>query len=147
MIQHQLAWMSTLGGAYHLTNKPATALVIARNQEMLGRILGSTALVVRAWVFQAVNLALLGKPRRSSRLFRECKRVSTANRWVDMMPFIEASEIWLEGHLGAIETPHSTPLRLTDSAAASKETESAVVLVGEDNRLTTKNDDNTTYCA
>lgn len=98
-IQYQLACLSTLGGAYHLCNNPTTALIIARKQEIVGRILGSSAVILRSKVFQAVNHGLLGN---SDQLFIECKKVASNNLFVDMLGFIEASEIWLAG-VGLVE--------------------------------------------
>uniref|UniRef100_A0A7S3HSH5 Uncharacterized protein n=1 Tax=Spumella elongata TaxID=89044 RepID=A0A7S3HSH5_9STRA len=96
-IQYQLAYLSTLGGAYHLCNRPETAFYIALRQEMIGRLLGSHSIVIRAKVFQAVNLSLLGYPKASKNLFKACKRVAAANDWAGMTAFVTASEHWLRG--------------------------------------------------
>lgn len=96
-IQYQLACLSTLGGAYHLCNHPETAFVIACRQELVGRLLGSLSVVIRAKVFQAVNLALLDRPRASKELFKACKRVAAENSWTGMAAFVEASRVWLAG--------------------------------------------------
>ena len=97
VIQYQLACLSTLGGAYHLTNRPETAFIIAHKQEMVGRLLGSLSIVIRAKVFQAVNLSLLGYPKISRKVFAACKRAAKNNSWTGMLAFVEASEVWLAG--------------------------------------------------
>mmetsp|Transcript_107491 Transcript_107491/g.210694 ORF Transcript_107491/g.210694 Transcript_107491/m.210694 type:complete len:205 (-) Transcript_107491:178-792(-) len=95
VIQYQLACLSTLGGAYHLTNRPETAFMIAHRQEMVGRLLGSISVVIRAKVFQAVNLYLLGHKKASKRVFEVCRRLASDNLWSGMTAFVEASELWL----------------------------------------------------
>jgi hypothetical protein len=97
-IQYQLACLSTLGGAYHLTNRPETAFMIAYRQELVGRLLGSMNVIIRAKVFQAVNLSLLGYQRKSKQVFATCKRLALDNSWAGMTPFVTASERWLRTH-------------------------------------------------
>lgn len=96
-IQYQLACLSTLGGAHHLCNHPETAFIIACRQEVIGRLLGSLSVVIRAKVFQAVNLSLLGRQKASKQLFKACKRVAAENSWTGMAAFVEASQLWLDG--------------------------------------------------
>jgi Domain of unknown function (DUF4807) len=95
-IQYHLACLSTLGGAYHLCNHPETALVIAIRQEMIAKKLGSTSVMLRAKVFQAVNLGLLGKTKESSAMFRYCIDQASKEGWTEMSGFVEASRKWLE---------------------------------------------------
>jgi hypothetical protein len=102
IIQYQLACLSTLGGAYHLCNKPQVALEISLRQEMIGRKLGSTLLIVRAKVFQAVNLRLLGRRRESDAVFRWCYILLDANPWLeDSKSFVDASKLWIENNAQA----------------------------------------------
>lgn len=98
--QYHLACLSTLGGAYHLCNHPETALVIAIRQEMIAKKLGSTSVMLRAKVFQAVNLGLLGKMKESSAMFRYCIDQASKEGWTEMSGFVEASRKWLEVELG-----------------------------------------------
>jgi hypothetical protein len=94
-IQYNLACLSTLGGAYHLCNHPETALVIAVRQEMFAKKLGSTSVILRSKVFQAVNLGLLGKEKESASMFKYCLEQSAKEGWTDMSSFVEASRSWL----------------------------------------------------
>ena len=98
-IQYNLACLSTLGGAYHLCNNPETALVIAIRQEMFARKLGSTSVIIRSQVFQAVNLGLLGKPKECAAMFRHCSKQALQEGWTEMSRFVEASRKWLEVEL------------------------------------------------
>lgn len=99
IIQYQLACLSTLGGAYHLCNKPRVALAISIRQEMIGRRLGSTLLIIRAKVFQAVNLWLLGHSHESNKAFSYCYYLLDLNPWLeDSRNFVEASKLWLENN-------------------------------------------------
>jgi len=93
--QYQLACLSTLGGAYHLINSPKAALSTALQQERVAAVLGSSALLVRARVFQATNYHLLGLPKRARRAFIECKLlVQQYGMREDSSAFIFASEEW-----------------------------------------------------
>jgi hypothetical protein len=94
-IQYNLACLSTLGGAYHLCNYPETALMIAVRQEMFAKKLGSTSVMLRSKVFQAVNLGLLGKEKESVIMFKYCMEQSVKEGWTDMSSFVEASRSWL----------------------------------------------------
>lgn len=98
-IQYNLACLSTLGGAYHLCNNPETALIIAIRQEMFARKLGSTSVIIRSQVFQAVNLGLLGKPKECATMFRHCNRQALREGWTEMLGFVDASRKWLEVEL------------------------------------------------
>ena len=98
-IHYNLACLSTLGGAHHLCNHPEAALVIALRQEMFARRLGSTSVMLRSKVFQAVNLGLLGKVKESASMFRLCKQQALQEGWTEMSGFVEASRRWLEVEL------------------------------------------------
>lgn len=98
-IQYNLACLSTLGGAYHLCNHPETALVIAFRQEMFARKLGSTSVILRAKVFQAVNFGLLGRRKECAATFRYCTKEASKEGWTEMSGFVEASRKWLEVEL------------------------------------------------
>ena len=96
-IQYLLACLSTLGGAHHLCNKPKEAMQLALRQEYLGFVLGSTQVIVRARVFQAVNLALLGQVELSRRCFRRILTLAKAEeQWnAGLVPFVKASARWV----------------------------------------------------
>ena len=98
-IQYNLACLSTLGGAYHLCNHPKTALAIAIRQEMFARKLGSTSVILKAKVFQAVNLGLLGWGKECTAMFRYCKREASKEGWTEMSGFVKASRKWLKVEL------------------------------------------------
>lgn len=91
--QYQLACLSTLGGAYHLCNRPKVALALAQKQELVGKKAGSVSVIVRSKVFQAVNHRLLGHKHISKLLFDEC--FSLANSSIELTNFIQASKDWL----------------------------------------------------
>ena len=109
-IQYLLAVLSTLGGAHHLCNKPKQALQLALRQEALGHILGSTQVVLRARVFQAVNHALLGHPKRSARCFYLIRKAAEAEGWSGCLQFALASENWLAGELATRAIENATPV-------------------------------------
>ncbi len=100
IIQYQLACLSTLGGAYHLCNKPMVALAISIRQEAIGRKLGSTMLIVRAKVFQAVNLKILGRDKESNAVFEVCYSILENNPWLQELSFVDASKLWLMNNFG-----------------------------------------------
>jgi len=121
-IQYLLACLSTLGGANHLCNKPAAAMQLAIRQEYLGRVLGSTQIVIRAQVFQAVNWALLGSMSVSLRCFRMLLKKAKANE--DAIPglvsFVRASLNWLKMEFSVRNKP-TTPLVTEFSRLCSTE--------------------------
>ncbi len=93
--QYLLACLSTLGGSNHLCNKPRQALVLARQQEALGHRLGSTDIVIRARVFQAVNIAILGAEAVADAMLQDCMlRARTAGR-DSVAHFVRAVWDWL----------------------------------------------------
>lgn len=94
--QYQLAYLSTLGGAYHLTNDPDKALMIAHRQEQIGQRLGSSVIIIRSWVFQAVNFGMKGQINACKKMLAQCKAAATAHKWNNMMEFVNTSEMWLK---------------------------------------------------
>ena len=107
--QYSLACLNTLGGAYHLCNKPDTALMIARRQESLARHLGSSTLLLRAKGFQATSVALLGKPKEAIIYLNILLNKANKQGLTEIANFIEATIIWLKHHN---KSPSDTP-RLT----------------------------------
>ena len=93
-LQYLFACLSTLGGAYHLCNHPRTALQIARKQGSLALVLGSSSQLLRAKVYQAVNLYLLGFPNKSRKLFQTSIQEARHIGNEDMVRFAEASWAW-----------------------------------------------------
>lgn len=55
IMQYQVAYLSTIGGAYHLSNDPKSALVIAKRQEAVARGLGSTSALVKQLYIEIVS--------------------------------------------------------------------------------------------
>mmetsp|Transcript_35548 Transcript_35548/g.36228 ORF Transcript_35548/g.36228 Transcript_35548/m.36228 type:complete len:166 (-) Transcript_35548:229-726(-) len=92
--QYQLACLSTLGGAYHLTDKPMQAFLLAKKQELVASLIGARNVIVRAKIFQAVNLALLGKTNQSKKLLKECKRLAM-EVGMEMPSFYSAIQNWM----------------------------------------------------
>lgn len=99
--QYQLAYISTLGGAYHLCNRPIIALQIAKRQELVGRSIGSSAVVIRAILFQAVNWRMLEKNKKSKQMLKQCKDMvrdvmeRNPDMGKDLLMFVESNEEWL----------------------------------------------------
>ena len=98
-ISYQLACLSTLGGANHLCDKPKTALKIAMRQEFIGLAIGSTSIVIRSRVYQAVNYGLMKKANRSKKIFTECEEDALVQGWSSLIDFVKASKIWLQNEL------------------------------------------------
>lgn len=97
--QYEFAVISTLGGAYHLCNKPKVALILAQKQEALGRKLGSTVIVVKSKLHQAANWRALNDGLKaeacineSRALARSCRSAAIA---LEMDQFIESFENWI----------------------------------------------------
>jgi hypothetical protein len=105
VLQYQIAYLSTMGGAYHLCNRPNVAYQIAVRQESVGRYLGSSHIIVRALVFQAVNLRLLGYPNKSQLLFHKIRSIQSLPE--DLLNFVDASDLWLTRNADLISTRHS----------------------------------------
>jgi hypothetical protein len=57
--QHQLAYLSTLGGAHHVCKNPDIALKLALRTEAIGRYLGAPDVIVRARVHQVLQIFCL----------------------------------------------------------------------------------------
>ena len=103
LAQYTLACLSTLGGANHLCDRPAQALVLARRQEWVGKVLKNFGIIVKAQVYQAVNFALLGKQKQSLMMFRSIEneilvdgmRGASTSTTESLLRFLNASEIWL----------------------------------------------------
>lgn len=106
-IQYQLAYLSTLGGAYHLCNKPHIALVIAARQELVGRKMNSFTIIIRARVFQAVNMRLLGKRKRSKALMESAYSLLDRSGLDNLRSFVTASHQWLERNYGKVDEEDS----------------------------------------
>ena len=103
ILQYNIAVLSTLGGAHHLCNKPEGALVLACQQEMVAKQLGSATLLIRSKVFQAVNLGLLEKKRQANSMFRYCEMLVQKEGWTNMSNFVDASKNWLKVELRLIK--------------------------------------------
>lgn len=94
ILQYQFAYLSTLGGAYHLCNQPKVALNIAKRQELLGHYLGSNQIIIRALVFQAINYRLLGFLHRSEKLFHRIRSDYKHSLSEESEKFVDACEGW-----------------------------------------------------
>jgi hypothetical protein len=95
------------------------ALVIAKRQEILGGMLGSTSLSIRARVYQAINEALLGNKKRSKMIFSDCKfRAQEVASWSPgLLSFCEASEEWLRMNLKQIDEIDTAGRRLVEESS------------------------------
>ena len=94
-MQYLIAVTSTLGGANHLCNKPERAMEMALRQEAVGIRLGATSIVIRSRVFQAVNLAMLGRSKECHLMFKDCLRKAEASRDDGIIAFTKAVYGWL----------------------------------------------------
>jgi len=92
--QYELACLSTLGGAYHLCNRPQQALALAIRQERVGKTRGIPSITIRAKIFQAINHGLLGRKSKALRLFDDARRDANSISDVNLMHFCEASLLW-----------------------------------------------------
>ena len=80
--QYQLACLSTLGGGYFLCNKHKIALEISCALYLLGQRMGNRSLLVRAMIYQAVNLKLLGYIKESRKIFSNAYKLSADNAYL-----------------------------------------------------------------
>lgn len=106
ILQYQFACLSTLGGAYHLCNRPKVALLIAKRQEQLGQFLGSTQIMIRALVFQAINYRLLGSFHKSDKIFKKIKTEYDMSTFEESKKFMDACEGWARRNI--IDAPPNT---------------------------------------
>jgi hypothetical protein len=96
-MEHEFAYLSTLGGAYHLCDNPHVAYAIAVKQENLGVRLGSKALVLRARGYQAINIGLLGDGTNALKMLKQLERVSRSGHGTEVLTqFLNASRKWLK---------------------------------------------------
>jgi hypothetical protein len=61
VVNHFLAWLSTLGGAYHLCNHPKHAMAIARITIGVGCYIHNPRLALKGHVYVALNYCMIGK--------------------------------------------------------------------------------------
>ena len=53
-------------------------------------------MIIKAKVYQAINLALLGYTKKSKKMFKICKREAQIEQgWSNILDFVEAGEEWL----------------------------------------------------
>ncbi len=99
--QYQLACLNTLGGAYHLCNKPKVALRIATSQLQLGHLIVSPFLVIRALLYQYVNLSLLNKYKEAKHIYCIAKQqaVENASNSLKMIELCEITKSWVEDYI------------------------------------------------
>lgn len=93
--QHELAYLSTLGGAYHLCKLPTVALVIANRMFSLGKFLGSTRITMKSRVYRASNFFLLGDLPKALRILRRCQKFAEEGGWDDVLEFTIATKEWV----------------------------------------------------
>lgn len=103
-MQYLIAYLSTLGGAYHLCNHPKTALGIARKLEAVALRIGSTVHLVRSRTYQAVNLYLLGRKNNARYFLTASKETARQSGNAQLISFVEASENWLQNIGDAMPT-------------------------------------------
>jgi hypothetical protein len=103
--QYLFAYITTLGGAYHLCNKPQTALMLAKKQELLGLQIGSSLIIVKAKLFQVGNLRALGEVHKSQACLHSCKamieelRTANPDAANTLNAFVANYEEWMTNNL------------------------------------------------
>ena len=104
--------------------------MLAIQLEMVGKRLGSTSIVLRAKVFQAINLALLGRIAESKFIFKYCNLMVENNDWAGMTSFIKASQQWLK----TVLSPQSTAAlpSITDNVILPNEMNHSVKILVDD---------------
>jgi hypothetical protein len=80
--QHQLAYLSTLGGAHHVCKKPKVAFMMALRCEAIGQYLRAPSIIVQARIHQAYNLVALGQNKMARKLLK-CTRDVASGRPID----------------------------------------------------------------
>lgn len=106
--QYDLAYLNTMGGAYHLCAQPIRALEIARQQERLACQLGSVSLFYRARGFQAVNLGLLGHLPQARRYLKWLAADAEMRGYSDMAKMLQAMLDWMRMNYGSLRDTQST---------------------------------------
>jgi hypothetical protein len=104
IIQYQLAYYSTLGGAYSVCNHPKQALYIARNQELLGKQIHSDNIIIRAKLYQSMNLSLLGSKKRSKLALDEATKLAQKLNSTEMIEFCQTISKWMKNNLDSDPT-------------------------------------------
>jgi hypothetical protein len=104
-IQYQLAYYSTMGGAYSVCNHPKQALTIARHQEYLGRRVSASNVIIRAKLFQYLNLSLLGSKKRAKVALAEARALAQQCHSLEMIEFCETIQKWITNR-SSDETQH-----------------------------------------
>ena len=94
-LQYLMACLSTLGGSNHLCNKPKAALLLARQQELLGYKMGSVELILRARVFQAVNYATMGYRKFAFAMLKNTKLLARQEKRQNSYDFVVNMRRWL----------------------------------------------------
>ena len=105
--QYQIACLSTLGGAYHLTNNPQKALVIAAEQLKLAKRLGSLIISIRARLYQYVNLSLLGSRDKANEILLQARGDATnscCQNSRSLLALCDATQLWVHNNTQNIYT-------------------------------------------
>jgi hypothetical protein len=101
IIQYQLAYYSTLGGAYSVCNHPKQALYIAKNQELLGKLMNSNNVIIRAKLYQSINLSRLKSKKRSKLALDEATSLAQKSNSVEMIEFCQTISKWTRNNLNS----------------------------------------------
>lgn len=94
--QYNIAYLSTLGGAYHLCNRPRIALAIAIKMEKVGYEMSSAEIIFKSKLYQAVNLVLLGYAKRSQKIINILKNYLKLHENERLQKLLDASIVWYE---------------------------------------------------
>jgi hypothetical protein len=114
--QHQLAYLSTMGGAYHVCQNPDVALRLALRTEAIGRYLGANSVIVRARVHQAFNLAALGKTLMALRHLSLTKDFAATSEDASLMTIVEIGVDWL------LRNSNTNSISIVDGQSQTKKT-------------------------
>lgn len=109
-VTHFLAWLSTLGGAYHLCNRPKQAMAIAKMTLEVGHYIYNPRLVLKGYVYLALNYCMLGKSKVALDILDGClayidrQRIhggnsevvsASSDMWTSSREFTEANRVWV----------------------------------------------------
>lgn len=94
--QYLLAYISTLGGAYHLCDQPVVAMKLANMMCFLGSLVGNDALIVKANIYRAVNFSDMGHTQVALLTVKRCKRISNRRNWSSLIGFCDAVEHYIK---------------------------------------------------
>lgn len=71
------------------------ALVLAKQQEFIGRRMQSTDIVFKSLVYQGLNYYLMNKQNKAKKIFINCENFAKSRNNQNLLNFVNASKLWL----------------------------------------------------